>query len=170
MKEWVLTHSFMFIEEDIMANKIENLALELSEETARAHGVYVVDVTYKKQNGNNVLCFYIDKDGGVGIDECEKFSRAVEEVLDKNDPIEQNYSLEVSSPGVDRKLVKEREFLYYIGREVDVKLYAPAEDGKKEFTGILRGYENGVASIEVDGEAKEIPVKDAVYIRLSFRF
>lgn len=160
----------MFIEEDIMANKIENLALELSEETARAHGVYVVDVTYKKQNGNNVLCFYIDKDGGVGIDECEKFSRAVEEVLDKNDPIEQNYSLEVSSPGVDRKLVKEREFLYYIGREVDVKLYAPAEDRKKEFTGILRGYDNGTASIEIDGEIKEIPVKDAVYIRLSFRF
>ena len=61
--------------------------------------------------------FYIDKDGGVGIDECEKFSRAVEEVLDKNDPIEQNYSLEVSSPGVDRKLVKEREFLCYIGRK-----------------------------------------------------
>ena len=56
------------------------------------------------------------------------------------------------------------------GREVDVKLYAPAEDGKKEFTGILRGYDNSTASIEVDGEIKEIPVKDAVYIRLSFRF
>ena len=153
-----------------MANKIENLALELSEETARAQGVYVVDVTYKKQNGSNILCFYIDKEGGVGIDECEKFSRAVEEVLDANDPIEQNYSLEVSSPGVDRKLVKEREFKYYTGREVDVKLYAPGADGKKEFDGILRGYDNGIASVEADGELKQIPVKDAVYIRLSFRF
>ena len=83
---------------------------------------------------NGVLCYYIDREGGVGIDECESFSRAVEVILDKEDIIPSEYSLEVSSPGVDRKLTKEREFLYYLGREVEVKLYAQ-KDGVKEFDG-----------------------------------
>lgn len=152
-----------------MANKIETIALELCEETASQMGVYVVDVSYTKANENNVLCFYIDKDGGVGIDECEAFSRAVEVVLDEKDPIEENYSLEVSSPGVDRKLVKEREFLYYVGREVDVKLFAPI-DGMKEFEGVLRGFAEKTAEIEVNGEIKKIPVKNAAYIKLHFSF
>ncbi len=152
-----------------MANKIETLALELSEEVAAQSGVYVVDVSYAKEGGNNVLCFYIDKDGGVGIDECEAFSRAVEAVLDEKDPIEENYSLEVSSPGVDRKLTKEREFMYYVGREVDVKLFAPL-DGVKEFEGVLKGFADKTAEIEVDGEIKKIPVKNAAYIKLHFSF
>lgn len=150
-------------------NKIEALALELSGETAAAQGVYIVDVTYRKESGNNVLCFYIDKEGGVGIDECEAFSRAVEEILDSADPIEANYSLEVSSPGVDRKLTREREFDYYSGREVDVKLYA-ADDGVKEFEGVLKGLDGDTAEIEVNGGIKKIPVKNAVYIRLHFSF
>lgn len=152
-----------------MANKIETIALELSAGVAEEQGVYVVDVSYRKENGNNVLCFYIDKDGGVGIDECEAFSRAVELVLDEADPIEDNYSLEVSSPGVDRKLVKEREFLYYIGRSVDVKLYA-AVGGVKEFEGILTGFADNTAEIEVGGEIRKVPVKNAVYIKLHFSF
>ena len=148
-----------------MANKIETLALELSDQIADEQGVYVVDVSYK----NGILCFYIDKDGGVGIDECEAFSRAVEAVLDEKDPIEGEYSLEVSSPGVDRKLVKEREFKYYIGREVDVKLYA-AEDGVKEYEGVLKGFSDNTAEIELNGEIRRVPVKNAVYIKLHFNF
>lgn len=150
-------------------NKIESIALELSEEIAAAQGIYVVDVTYRKENGNNVLCFYADKEDGIGIDECEAFSRAVEEVLDSADPIEANYSLEVSSPGVDRKLTREREFAYYTGREVDVKLYA-AEDGVKDFEGILKGLDGDTAEIEVNNQVKKIPVKNAVYIKLHFSF
>lgn len=153
-----------------MSKEIEKKALTLSEETANALGVYVVDVSYSKnEDGNYSLCFYIDKDGGIGIDECENFSRAVEEVLDREDIISDNYILEVSSPGADRILKKEREFLYYIGREVDVKLYS-AMDGKKEFTGILKGFSDNTAEIEYDGECVSIPVKSAVYIRLSFKF
>ena len=75
----------------------------------------------------------------------------------------------MSSPGADRKLTKEREFLYYIGREVDVKLYK-AENGVKEFTGVLKDCKDKTAFVELDGEVKEIPVKQAVYIRLSFKF
>ena len=150
-------------------NKVEELALALSESVAAEQGIHIVDVTYRKENGNNVLCFYIDKDGGVGIDECEAFSRAVEVVLDNEDPIESNYSLEVSSPGVDRKLTREREFAYYSGREVDVKLYA-ADDGVKEFEGVLKGLDGDIAEIEVNDGIKKIPVKNAVYIRLHFSF
>lgn len=152
-----------------MANKTEIRALEIGEPIAVEQGVYIVDVTYKKNGGNYSLCYYIDKEGGVGIDECELFSKAVEERLDAEDIIEDNYTLEVSSPGADRQLTKEREFLYYIGREVDVKLYK-AENGVKEFTGVLEDYKDDAVSINVDGKMIYIPVKQAVYIRLSFKF
>ena len=152
-----------------MANKIETLALEIGEGVGENTGIYVVDVSYKKTDGKNVLCFYIDKEGGVGIDDCESFSRAVEAELDRCDPIDGEYSLEVSSPGADRHLKKEREFLYYTGREVDVKLYK-ALNGKKEFSGILKKYENDSAVIDTDGEELIIPIKDAAYIRLHFEF
>ena len=152
-----------------MANGTEIRALELGEQIAQKQNVYIVDVTYKKTDDTYSLCYYIDKEGGIGIDECELFSKAVEELLDAEDFIEENYTLEVSSPGADRKLTKEREFLYYIGREVDVKLYK-AENGVKEFTGVLKDYKDKTAFVELDGEVKEIPVKQAVYIRLSFKF
>lgn len=152
-----------------MANKTERKALETGEKIAAKQNVYIVDVTYKKTDDTYLLCYYIDKEGGVGIDECEAFSRAVEELIDAEDFIENNYTLEVSSPGADRKLTKEREFLYYIGREVDVKLYK-AQNGAKEFTGVLKDYKDNTAFIDVDGNVLEIPAKQAVYIRLSFKF
>ncbi len=148
-----------------MANNIELKALELGEEVAQNLGVYIVDTEY----ANDILCYYIDCDGGVGIDKCEEFSRAVEEILDREDIIDKEYSLEVSSPGVDRKLKSEREFNYYKGREVEVKLYAPL-DGVKEFDGILKGYEDKTVTLEVNGKLMEIPQKDAVYVRLKFVF
>ena len=151
-----------------MASKssiIEEQALALALKTAEEQGVYIVDVSYK----GGVLCYYIDKENGVGIDECEAFSRAVEPILDEVDPIDSEYSLEVSSPGVDRKLKKEREFLYYIGREVEVKLFA-ARDGVKEFSGVLKDYKNKTAVIEKEDGAVEVPVNEAAYIRLKFTF
>ncbi len=154
-----------------MANKVEEKALELALDVAEAQGVYIVDVSY----ASGVLCYYIDTDGGVGIDKCEEFSRAVEVVLDEADIIENEYSLEVSSPGVDRKLKKEREFLYYCGREVEVKLYAARSLSEgaapvKEFDGVLKGYSDKKAIIETDSSEIEIPLKEAVYIRLKFVF
>ena len=153
-----------------MANNIKEKALELSEELAKERGVYVVDAEYaKNEDGDYSLCFYIDKEGGVGIDDCEGFSKAVEEILDREDIIDRNYMLEVYSPGADRILKKEREFNYYAGREVDVKLYA-AINGAKEFTGTLKGAKDGAVLIEYNGGIMEIAPKQAVYIRLSFKF
>ncbi len=142
--------------------------MRLGEKAAESQGVYVVDVTYGKTDDGYSLCYYIDREGGVGIDECEMFSRAVEELLDAEDFIETNYTLEVSSPGADRELKKDREFSYYTGREVDVKLYK-AIGGRKEFTGVLTDYRDKTAYIDVSGETLTVPVKQAVYIRLSFK-
>lgn len=151
-----------------MANAIEKAVLELTEELAEKQGVYVVDVSCKKENGERFLRFFLDKPGGVGIDDCEAFSRAAETLLDEKDLIPEAYLLEVSSPGVDRKLRTEREFLWYLGREVEVKLYRAA-DGKKEFSGILSEYQNETAWIESEGKTIKVPVKEAVYIRLYFK-
>ena len=152
-----------------MANKTEIVAIEIGEPIAEEMGLYIVDVSYKKEGQLYSLCYYVDKENGVGIDDCERFSRAVEAVLDEKDPIAENYTLEVSSPGVDRKLTKEREFLYYLGREVDVKLFA-AEDGKKEFSGVLESFKDKIAVIDCDGEKISVPIKEAAYIKLSFKF
>lgn len=151
-----------------MANKTEVLAFEIGDKVAEECGVYLVDAQFKKEAGKQYLRLFIDCEGGVGIDDCEKFSRAFGDAIDELDPIEAEYILEVSSPGVDRKLKTEREFLHYLGREVDVKLFK-AVNGKKEFTGILKAYENGTAVIEEETEI-EVNTKDAAYIRLHFEF
>ena len=82
------------------------------------------------------LRVFVDKDGGVSIDDCEIISRALEKILDENDPIEQAYFLEISSPGIDRPLKKKEDFIKFNGETVDVKLYRPIE-GSKEYTGKL---------------------------------
>lgn len=151
-----------------MANKTELIALEIGDRIAAEYGYYVVDAQFKKEAGKQFLRLFIDKDGGVGIDDCETFSRAFSDAIDELDPIEQEYTLEVSSPGVDRKLKTEREFLHYAGREVDVKLFK-AVDGKKEFSGILKEFENGTATIDC-GEDIKVNTKDAAYIKLHFEF
>ncbi len=152
-----------------MASKIEQTAFEVGDVIAKEQGVFLLHTEFKKESGESYLRLFIDKEGGVGIEECENFSRAFSDKIDELDPIEEAYVLEVSSPGADRKLTTEREFIHYIGRKVDVKLYA-ARDGKKEITGILKGYEDGTALIDAGGEVFEISKKEAVYIRLSFEF
>lgn len=152
-----------------MANQTEITVLEMTERIAKQFDVYVVDVEYKKEGKEWYLRIALDKEGGIGIDDCENVSRALSDELDEKDPIKEAYCLEVSSPGVDRKLKKEREFLYYLGREVDVKLYK-AMDGKKEFRGILKGFADKTAQIEVDGQEISVTTAEAVYIRLAFDF
>ncbi len=152
-----------------MANQTEKLVLEISEPVAQKQGVYVVDISYKKEKDGWFLRLFIDKEGGVGIDDCEAFSRAVEAELDRTDPIEGNYCLEVSSPGVERRLVKDREFAYYVGRKVDVKLYEPINE-KKEFCGILTGYKDKTVTVSTEDGNIEFEKQQAVYVKLHFEW
>lgn len=152
-----------------MANKTELLALEIGDKIAEKLEMTVVDVEFKKEGGKQFLRIFIDKNGGVGIDDCETFSRAFSDEIDNVDPIEVEYILEVSSPGVERKLKTAREFLHYLEREVDVKLFK-AIGGKKEFSGILKSYADGVITVDCGGVPLEINVKEAAYVKLHFEF
>ena len=133
-------------------------------------GVSVYDVEYVKEGADWYLRVYIDKEGGVNIDDCELVSRALEAKLDENDPIEQAYILEVSSPGIDRPLKKDADFVKYQGEIIDVKLYK-AQNGSKQYQGKLLGLENGVISIEEEnGTVVTFEQKDTASVRLAVIF
>lgn len=151
-----------------MASSIENKVFEIADKVADSLNFSVVDAEFKKEGKDRILRIYIDSEGGAGLDECEKFSRAFDEAFDKLDIIKEAYILEVSSPGVDRVLKTEREFKHYIGRKVEVKLYKAIE-GLKEFDGILTEYEDNTATVTAEDKEIKIPVAQAVYIKLYFR-
>lgn len=143
--------------------------MKIGDRVAEPLGMSVIDAQFVKEDGKQILRIFIDKEGGVGINDCEEFSRIFSDEIDKDDPISTEYLLEVSSPGVDRKLKSEREFLHYIGAKVDVKLYEKLH-GKKEFTGILKSMEGDKISFECDKEIIEINIKDAAFVKLHFEF
>lgn len=124
-------------------------------------GYIVWDVEYVKEGADYILRITIDKDGGITIDDCEKFTRAVDEPLDRADPIENAYMLEVSSPGVERSLSRAEHFEYCIGEKVEIKLFAPM-DNCKVFTGVLIKYDcDGTVHLDVGGVDRAIP-RDAI--------
>jgi len=105
-------------------------------------GYSVYDIEYVKEGPNRYLRVYVDKDGGVGIDDCVYVSRKLEKMLDERDFIQQAYILEVSSPGINRRLKKEGDFLKFMGHIIDIKLYKPF-NGQKEFRGELKCFLSG---------------------------
>lgn len=130
----------------------------------------LVDVEYVKEGPNWYVRAYIDKEGGVTIDDCEFVSRALEQKLDENDPISQAYILEVSSPGVDRPLKKESDFERYKGEIVDIKLYKSINK-KKEFQGELQGLKDQQVSIlDENGETLSFAREDIAMVRLAVIF
>ena len=133
-----------------MAAKITALLTPIVE----AQGVSLYDLEFLKEGSDRILRLYIDKEDGTGVDlnDCERVSRAAEAELDAHDPIPQAYYLEVSSPGVERKLTKPAHFARYTGHKIALKLYAP-HDGRRKFTGLLTAYEDGNLSLtEEDGQ------------------
>lgn len=130
----------------------------------------LADLEFVKEGPNWYLRIYIDKEGGVTIEDCESVSRILEKKLDEKDPIEQAYILEVSSPGIDRPLKKPEHFQKYMGEIIDIKLYKPLE-GKKEYQGELKNFENGIITI-MDENEKEIQFvqKETASVRLAVLF
>lgn len=155
---------------DIMS-KIEQITVKLAEPIAAQIGCEVIEAEYKKEGSDYHLRVYIDKeDGYVGIDDCEYVSRALETELDKADPIKDAYCLEVCSPGLDRQLKRDKDFVRFMNCDVDIKLFA-AYNGKKEYTGVLVGYDNGAVRAECDdGSVIEFNKNDAAYIKLAVKF
>ena len=144
----------------------ESKTEELLEPIVSEAGFELVDVEYVKEAGTWYLRAYIDKPGGITVDDCEAVSRALEAKLDEADPIEQAYILEVSSPGIDRPLKKDEDFVKYQGEMIDVKLYK-AQEGRKQFQGKLLGLADGVVSLEEDGKIFAFERKDIASVRLA---
>ena len=127
------------------------------------------DIEFVKEGADWYLRIYIDKPGGVSIDDCEKVSRIVENLLDERDPISHAYILEVSSPGIDRKLKKDEDFARYAGKTVDVRLYKGL-DGKKIYSGELAGLEDGAVVIkEPDGRLRSFPRQEVALCKLNIQ-
>ena len=148
----------------------EKKVLAITEPILAEKGLELADLEFVKEGPNWYLRVYIDKEGGVTIEDCENVSRILEKKLDELDPIEQAYILEVSSPGIDRPLKKPEQFQKYIGEIIDIKLYKPFE-GKKEYQGELKQFENGVITI-IDENNKEIQFvqKETASVRLAVIF
>lgn len=128
----------------------------------------LVDVEFVKEAGSWYLRAYIDKPGGITIDDCEKVSRTLSDVLDREDYIEEAYYLEVSSPGLTRPLKKAKDYDRNIGRPVDIKLFRAVE-GCKEFTAILASYTDDTVCVTLEnGKELTIAKKNISLIRQSF--
>ena len=149
-----------------IVDRVEKMVTAITDEK----GYETVDVEYVKEAGQFYLRVYIDKEGGISLNECEEVSRELSPKLDENDFIEENYYLEVSSPGIDRALKRDKEFVKYKGRDVEIKLYK-AIDGVKQFEGELVGLdeENNIVVI-INNEEVKFNRKDVAIIRLAIKF
>lgn len=142
---------------------------ELLQPMVDAHGFELVDVEYVKEAGNWYLRAYIDKPGGIAVDDCEVISRALSDKLDEEDYIEDSYILEVSSPGLGRPLKKEKDFKRSIGREIEVRTFR-AIDKQKEFTGILKEFDKDSFTIVMEDNEMTFQRSETALVRLAFDF
>ena len=151
---------------EVYEQKTEEILQPIVEE----HGFELVDVEYVKEGSNWYLRAYIDKPGGITVNDCETVSRKLSDILDEKDYIDDAYILEVSSPGLGRPLKKEKDFKRSLGEEVEIRTYRMIEK-QKEFTGILRAYDETTVSIEMEnGTEKTFEKSNIALIRLAFDF
>ncbi|MGI6001793.1 ribosome maturation factor RimP [Lachnoclostridium sp. An131] len=143
---------------------------KLLEPILEEHHFELVDVEYVKEGGSWYLRAYIDKPGGITVDDCEVVNRALGDLLDEHDFIEDSYILEISSPGLGRPLKKERDFERSLGEEVEIRTYRMVNK-EKEFRGILKAYDKDTVTIETEeGQEQVFERENIALIRLAFDF
>ena len=150
-----------------MAKHIEEAVEAIVQEIVQDSNLEVVNVEYVKER-DWYLRVYLDKEGGIEINDCQRVSETLEQILDEKDLLTEAYILEVSSPGLDRVLKKARDFEREQGKSVDVTFYAPV-DGKKTWVGTLTGYDPEKNAIVLDGE-KELLLEKIAQVRLHIDF
>lgn len=154
-----MAHFFIFGvavgRKDEILNKVREIAAPL----AAQEGLELIDVELGGPGGRQILRIFIDKSGGVSLDDCSSISRAVSAALDVEDPIQGAYDLEVSSPGLDRPLRTPEHFQKFAGKRVRVKTFGPLPEceNRKTFVGILQGYDNETIVLDVDGRIFRVP-------------
>ena len=149
--------------------KVTELVTKLALPVVEEAGCELWDVEYVREAGTWFLRIYIDKEDGVDILDCENVSRQVSDLLDEADPIEGSYTLEVSSAGAERPLKRPGDYERFMGSPVAVKLYK-AKNGRKEFAGVLAGYENGDVTITVGETAMTFAKDEVALCRLRIEF
>ena len=149
--------------------KVTELVAQFAQSVVEAHGCSLWDVEYVREGSERFLRLYIDKDGGVDINDCEAVHRAMDPILDEKDPIAESYHFEVCSAGLERALKRPADFERFMGAAVLVKLYRP-RNGLKEIPGILRGYEDGRVTVEAGKETITFEKSEVALVRLRVEF
>ena len=135
------------------AGRIEELVAPLLTQEAAE----LVDLEFFRESGRQILRFYLDKEGGITLDDCEHLSNRIGALLDEADAVQGSYVLEVSSPGLDRIIKKEKDFIRFAGKAVQVRLKV-AENGRRNFKGLLRGWREGKVLLQCEGKDFEFPL------------
>ena len=150
-------------------SKITERVFELAKPVVEEEGCSLWDVEYLREAGTWYLRIYIDKEGGVSIDDCERISRRLDPILDEVDPIPESYVFEVGSAGADRELKRPSDFVQFMDSEIEVKLYKPL-DGSKSFVGRLAGYEEGTVVLDWRGKELRFAPAQIAQVRLYVSF
>ena len=149
--------------------KVTEQVAAFAEPIVKEHGCALWAVEYAREGSEYFLRLYIDKDGGVDINDCEAISRAVDPILDEKDPIPGSYHFEVCSAGLERVLKRPSDFQKYLGSPITVKLYRP-RNGMKEIPCVLRAYEDGRLTVEAGKETVTFEKSEVAQVRLRVEF
>ncbi len=149
--------------------KVTELVAQFAQPIIEQAGCSLWDVEYVREGAERYLRIYIDKDGGVDVEDCEKIHRAIDPILDEKDPIAERYHFEVCSAGIERALKRPGDFERFMGSPVLVKLYRP-RNGLKEIPGMLRGYEDGKVTVEAGKENITFEKSEVALVRLRVEF
>ncbi|MDO5444744.1 MAG: ribosome maturation factor RimP [Eubacteriales bacterium] len=150
-------------------SKITDTVTALVLPIVEAAGCTLWDVEYVREAGNYYLRIFIDKEGGVSIDDCEKVSRELDPVLDEADPIPDSYVFEVGSPGAERELKRPSDFEKFIGSEIEIRTYKPV-DGQKSFVGILKAFKDGDITFSDGNTDRTLTKAEIAKVRLHVSF
>ncbi|MFC1884650.1 ribosome maturation factor RimP [Thermodesulfobacteriota bacterium] len=155
-----------------MPSKTESIVdrvVELIESVLQDMKFELVDVEYLREHGKWVLRLYIDKEMGVTLDDCVRVSREIGDLIDIKDIVFNEYVLEVSSPGINRPLKKEKDFLLAVGKKIKVRTYSPIGE-RKNFTGYLEALKGEALHLIIDGEQISLPLKGIEKANIVFEF
>lgn len=150
-------------------SKITDRVWKIAQPVVEGFGLRLWDVEYVREGADWFLRVYLDKDGAVDINDCEKVSRALDPILDEEDPIPDSYTFEVCSAGCERVLKRPGDFQQFLESMVLVKLYRP-RDGRKEYVGNLKSYEDGTLTIQVGEEVRSFTSEEVAQVRLYVEF
>jgi ribosome maturation factor RimP len=160
---------FLFFEMVTKTDIITKAVADLVEPVFEGMGFELVDVEYLSSQGRWVLRVYIDREGGVTIDDCARVSREIGDLIDVKDIIQHEYVLEVSSPGLDRPLKKEKDLLDAVGKKIKVRMVNPLE-GRRKFTGYLNDFQDGILTLDTGVESVSLPWRDVLRANLVYEF